>query len=136
MTKKALYAIAVATAHAPKPARVRRKPAKARKAKPSPYVELYPEPVSVNPAYTPRDVTTQDRATLRGGVYFVQCAPSAPWEVARWNRQAQTFHVHEREVRPLRVFTCDKDDFGAIYTGRGVENPASLASVPFARVLI
>ena len=76
-------------------------------------------PQSINPSYQCRDVTKENRETLRGGCYFVQLAGETVFRTARFAR-GQGFHEHQREVQPVRVFTCDKADVDA-YIGRGTD---------------
>ena len=115
--KKHLYATLPKAGKPVKAARVRRatlkrKPATAKRAS-------LIIPLSCNPAYTPRDVTRDDRATLRSGIYFVQLTAGAPFTFARFSRAEQTFAHHKHIVHPLRVYTCDKDDLqGEYFNGR------------------
>ena len=118
--KKHLYATLAKAGKPVKAARVRRatpkrKPATAKRA---PLII----PLSCNPAYTPRDVTHEDRATLRSGIYFVQLTAGAPFTFARFSRAEQTFAHHKNIVHPLRVYTCDKDDLKGSYLNAGTDD--------------
>jgi hypothetical protein len=66
-------------------------------------------PQSINPHYQCRDVTKENRDTLRGGCYFVQLAGESVFRTARFTR-GDGFYEHKQPVQPVRVFTCDRMD--------------------------
>jgi hypothetical protein len=78
-------------------------------------------PQSITPDYQPRDVTADNRETLRGGCYFVQTNASEPFRIARFTR-GKGFWQHETQVFPLRVFTCSADDAKGVYCGQPIAN--------------
>lgn len=79
-------------------------------------------PRSIDPSYTCRDVTQEPLATLRSGGYFVQLAPYAPFQLARYSRATLAFNMHEMEnVKPYRVFTCSKYDVKGTYIGQPID---------------
>lgn len=122
--KSKLYAITPKAGKAVKATRVR------KTGKPAPFV--FVPPVSVNPYYTPRDVTHEDRATLRGGVYFVQLVKGGDWTIARFKRD-EGFRVHLDFVQPLHVWTCDKADFDVTYRNASTDCLEAVQANPFAR---
>lgn len=111
--KRNLYATAPKGAQTPKPARVRKAP----KAKRTVHVYVPATPMSLDASYTPRNVTHEDRATLRGAIYFVRLTPGAQFTLARFAR-GEGFHAHGAKVTPCEVWTCAKADIDTLYIVR------------------